>query len=186
MAHFAFVTGHLDAVIERKEAQWAIAFWALPIGVFPAIVVFWWLVTRRQCDTLVARYEYLPIHIYVLAYIITPMTPETVFNMLSDPTRLRCLMLIQSEGEVCVCELTHALQESQPKISRHLALMRDAGIVEARREGTWMHYRLEHSLPDWARQLVETSHEQLSDLATYRQDARRLTQMNNRPERICA
>ena len=62
------------------------------------------------------------------------MTPESVFNTLSDPTRLRALMVIQSEGEVCVCELTYALQESQPKISRHLALMRDAGIVEARRD----------------------------------------------------
>ena len=71
------------------------------------------------------------------------MTPESIFNILSDTTRLRALVLIQSEGEVCVCELTHALQESQPKISRHLALMRDAGIVEARREGAWMHYKPE-------------------------------------------
>ena len=114
------------------------------------------------------------------------MTPESVFNTLSDPTRLRALMVIQSEGEVCVCELTHALQESQPKISRHLALMRDAGIVEARREGTWMHYSLSRTLPDWARQIVQSSHAQLSDLPRYRQDARRLSQMNKRPERICA
>ena len=128
----------------------------------------------------------MPIHIYGLTDILRAMTPESMFNILSDPTRLRALMLIQSEGEVCVCELTHALQESQPKISRHLALMRDAGIVEARREGTWMHYRLGPSLPDWARQIVESSHAQLCGLAVYRQDARRLSQMNNRPERICA
>ncbi len=114
------------------------------------------------------------------------MTPEFMFNILSDPTRLRALMLIQSEGEVCVCELTYALQESQPKVSRHLALMRDAGIVEARREGTWMHYSLGPSLPDWARQIVESSYAQLSGLTVYRQDARRLSRMNNRPERICA
>jgi len=113
------------------------------------------------------------------------MTPESMFNLLSDPTRLRALMLIQSEGEVCVCELTHALQESQPKISRHLALMRDAGIVEARREGTWMHYRLGTSLPGWARHIVESSHAHLSDVAVYRRDAQRLSRMNNRPERIC-
>ena len=113
------------------------------------------------------------------------MTPESMFTILSDPTRLRALMLIQSEGEVCVCELTHALKESQPKISRHLALMREAGIVEARREGTWMHYRLGRSLPDWARHIVQSSHVQLSDLAVYRQDAQRLSRMNNRPERIC-
>lgn len=114
------------------------------------------------------------------------MTPETLFNIMSDPTRLRALMLIQSEGEVCVCELTHALQESQPKISRHLALMRDAGIVEARRDGTWMHYRLGPSMPDWARRIVEGSHSQLSGLAVYRRDAQRLCRMDNRPERICA
>jgi ArsR family transcriptional regulator len=114
------------------------------------------------------------------------MTPESFFNILSDPTRLRALMLIQSEGEVCVCELTHALQESQPKISRHLALMRDAEFVEARRDGTWMHYSLSRKLPDWARQIVQCSHAQLSDLPLYRQDARRLSQMKNRPERVCA
>ena len=95
-------------------------------------------------------------------------------------------MLIQSEGEVCVCELTYALQESQPKISRHLALMRDAGIVEARRDGTWMHYCLNPSLPDWAQRIVKSSHAQLSDLAVYRDDALRLSRMSNRPERICA
>lgn len=109
-----------------------------------------------------------------------------MFNVMSDPTRLRALMLIQSEGEVCVCELTHALQESQPKVSRHLALMRDAGIVEARREGTLMHYSLSPALPEWARQIVESSHAQLSDLAIYRHDARRLSRMNDRPERPCA
>ena len=111
------------------------------------------------------------------------MKPELVFGILSDPTRLRALMLIQSEGEVCVCELTHALQESQPKISRHLALMRDAGIVESRRDGPWMHYRLSQSLPVWARHIVENSHAQLSDMPIFGQDARRLLQMDDRPER---
>jgi ArsR family transcriptional regulator, arsenate/arsenite/antimonite-responsive transcriptional repressor len=111
------------------------------------------------------------------------MNPELVFSILSDPTRLRALMLIQSEGEVCVCELTHALQVSQPKVSRHLALMRDAGIVEPRRDGPWMHYRLSHSLPEWARRIVETSHAQLSNFAIFGLDARRLLQMSNRPDR---
>lgn len=95
-------------------------------------------------------------------------------------------MLIQSESEVCVCELTHALQESQPKVSRHLALMRDAGIVESRREGTWMHYRLSSSLPGWARDIIECSHARLTDLASFQRDAERLSQMTNRPERFCA
>lgn len=128
----------------------------------------------------------MSVHIYVETYIIGAMKPEILFNILSDPTRVRAIMLIQSEGEVCVCELTHALQESQPKVSRHLALMRDSGIVESRREGTWMHYRLSSSLPDWARDIIECSHARLTDLATFRRDAQRLTKMNNRPERICA
>ncbi len=114
------------------------------------------------------------------------MKPESLFNMLSDPTRLRALMLMQSEGEVCVCELTHALGESQPKVSRHLALMRDSGVVESRREGTWMHYRLSSSLPGWARDIIEISHARLKDLATTRRDTQRLSQMDNRPERTCA
>ena len=126
------------------------------------------------------------IHIYAMAYILDAMTPESMFNIMSDPTRLRALMLIQSEGEVCVCELTHALQESQPKISRHLALMREAGIVESRREGTWMHYRLGRSLPAWALDILDGSHAQLSELAIFSQDARRLSRMKGRPERICA
>ena len=95
-------------------------------------------------------------------------------------------MLIHSEGEVCVCELTHTLHESQPKVSRHLALMRDSGVVESRREGTWMHYRLSESMPGWAREIIESSHARLKDLDTFRRDLRRLTQMNNRPEKICA
>ena len=70
------------------------------------------------------------------------MQPETLFNLLSDTTRLRCLMLIQAEEEACVCEMTFALDESQPKISRHLALMRDAGLVTARRDGQFAYYSL--------------------------------------------
>jgi ArsR family transcriptional regulator len=95
-------------------------------------------------------------------------------------------MLIQSEGEACVCELTFALQESQPKISRHLALMRDMGIVESRREGTWMHYRISTSLPEWSREIIGQVHERLTTLSPYREDKKLLTQMSNRPERSCA
>jgi ArsR family transcriptional regulator, arsenate/arsenite/antimonite-responsive transcriptional repressor len=61
------------------------------------------------------------------------------FRTLADPTRLRLLNLL-SEGEVCVCFLCDALGEIQPKVSRHLAYLRRAGLVTARREGKWMHY----------------------------------------------
>jgi biotin operon repressor len=75
------------------------------------------------------------------------VTAENFFPALADPTRLRCLLLLATEGELCVCELTHALNESQPKISRHLAMLREAGIVSDRREGLWVHYRLSPDLP---------------------------------------
>ena len=96
-------------------------------------------------------------------------------------------MLIQSEGEACVCELTYALGESQPKISRHLALLRDSEILVARREGTWMHYRLAPGLPGWARRSVEQLHRQLRDLDRFAADRARLQAMTDRPgERRCA
>jgi len=65
-----------------------------------------------------------------------------LFAALADPTRLRLLNLMDSR-EVCVCYFVEILNQGQPKISRHLAYLRRAGIVEARREGKWMHYRIE-------------------------------------------
>ncbi len=114
------------------------------------------------------------------------MEPDSLFSILSDQTRLRALMLIQAEGEVCVCELTWALGETQPKISRHLALMRDAGIVEARREGTWMHYRINPGLPGWSRKVVSQVLNEIKGLRPFPDDRKRLKQMHNRPERNCA
>src|SRR5438552_10981574 len=66
---------------------------------------------------------------------------EILFKALADRTRLRLISLI-GDSEVCVCFLVAILKTSQPKISRHLAYLRRAGIVSARREGKWMHYRL--------------------------------------------
>jgi len=90
-------------------------------------------------------------------------------------------LLIHAEEEACVCEMTYALEESQPKISRHLALMRDAGLVLARREGTWMHYRIDPGLPSWARESLDQVLRRLEELKPYRDDRERLDQMNNRP-----
>jgi ArsR family transcriptional regulator, arsenate/arsenite/antimonite-responsive transcriptional repressor len=64
-----------------------------------------------------------------------------LFRALADPTRLRLLNLI-ADREICVCYFVEILQMSQPKVSRHLAYLRKAGIANARREGKWMHYRL--------------------------------------------
>ncbi len=64
-----------------------------------------------------------------------------LFAALADPTRLRLLNLIAGR-EVCVCYFVEILRQGQPKISRHLAYLRKAGLVAARREGKWMHYRM--------------------------------------------
>lgn len=69
------------------------------------------------------------------------MDLEALFRALADRTRLRILNLMRDQ-EVCVCYFVEILRTSQPKISRHLAYLRRAGIVAARRSGTWMHYRI--------------------------------------------
>ena len=66
---------------------------------------------------------------------------DLLFRALADPTRLRLLNLI-ADREICVCYFVEILRMSQPKVSRHLAYLRRAGIVASRRDGKWMHYRL--------------------------------------------
>ena len=81
---------------------------------------------------------------------------ETFFSALADRTRLRLLNLMRSD-EVCVCFFVEILKTNQPKISRHLAYLRRAGIVGARRQGPWMHYRIvEPPDEDAARVLKDT------------------------------
>ncbi|HEY6122689.1 MAG TPA: metalloregulator ArsR/SmtB family transcription factor [Pyrinomonadaceae bacterium] len=88
----------------------------------------------------------------------TPKTfdKDLFFRALADRTRLRLLNLMRND-EVCVCFFVEILKTNQPKISRHLAYLRKAGIVGARREGPWMHYRIvEPADPDAARVLSDT------------------------------
>jgi ArsR family transcriptional regulator len=66
---------------------------------------------------------------------------ESFYMALADKTRLRLLNLMRDE-EVCVCFFTEVLGDSQPKISRHLAYLRNSGLVKARRDGKWMHYSI--------------------------------------------
>jgi len=70
-----------------------------------------------------------------------PTQTKTIFRALSDRTRLRILNLLQ-DGELCVCHIVGVLDSPQPTVSRHLAYLRKAGLVVARKEGLWMHYRL--------------------------------------------
>jgi len=79
-----------------------------------------------------------------------------LFAALADPTRLRLLNLMDGR-EVCVCYFVEILKQRQPKISRHLAYLRNAGIVSARREGKWMHYTLEWPVDAGARRILDAT-----------------------------
>lgn len=84
-----------------------------------------------------------------------------LFQALADPTRLRLLNLMAA-GEVCVCFFVEVLGESQPKISRHLAYLRRAGVVSARRDGKWIHYRLAQPADEGAARVLEATLASLS------------------------
>ncbi len=110
------------------------------------------------------------------------MDAITLLKCLADSTRLRILLLVQQESELCVCELVQALDLSQPKISRHLALMKSANVLSDRRQGQWIHYRLSSSLPDWALNIIRQS--ALGYQGVVVLDNTRLAKMGDRPERV--
>lgn len=111
---------------------------------------------------------------------------NTLFKMLADSTRVRCMMLMQAEGELCVCELTHALKLSQPKISRHLSHLREAGVLVARREGTWMNYRINPALQSWARTILQVTLEGVAETEPFVSDRKMLDNMTDRPGMACS
>ena len=115
------------------------------------------------------------------------MTPEILLKSLSDQTRLRSLMLLMQEGELCVCELTHALNLIQPKISRHLASLRDMQVVIDKRAGQWIYYSINPDLPTWANELLKAALKGSINGKQFKSDLKNLKSMSNRPEnRICA
>jgi len=103
-----------------------------------------------------------------------------LFTAMSNDTRLRCLMLLVQEHELCVCEITHALGVAQPVVSRHLALLREAGIVLDRRDGLWIHYRLHPDLPDWAAKVLSETAKGISAQSPFIDDKQVLKGMPNR------
>jgi ArsR family transcriptional regulator, arsenate/arsenite/antimonite-responsive transcriptional repressor len=98
---------------------------------------------------------------------------ETLFLALADKTRLRLLNLMR-EDEICVCYFTEVLGESQPKISRHLAYLRNAGIVSTRREGKWMHYSIEMPSNAYAAQVLKNTLEWLKAQDNMQEDLKKL------------
>ena len=98
---------------------------------------------------------------------------ETLFLALADKTRLRLLNLMR-EDEICVCYFTEVLGESQPKVSRHLAYLRNSGIVSPRRVGKWMHYSIEMPKNPYAAQVLRDTLEWLKAQDNMLEDLKKL------------
>jgi ArsR family transcriptional regulator, arsenate/arsenite/antimonite-responsive transcriptional repressor len=98
---------------------------------------------------------------------------ETLFKALADATRLRILGLLLT-GEVCVCDIHESLKIPQPKASRHLAYLRRSGLVETRREGLWMHYRLGTLADPVLAAIADAVRHALTHLDSVQRDAVRL------------
>jgi len=98
---------------------------------------------------------------------------ERVFRALGDPTRLRIIGLLAG-GEVCVCQIHESLRIPQPKTSRHLAYLRRAGLVDARKEGLWVHYRLAEPADPTVRTVLNAAVHTLTHVQTARTDRSRL------------
>ncbi|KIP96514.1 MULTISPECIES: metalloregulator ArsR/SmtB family transcription factor [Pseudomonas] len=109
------------------------------------------------------------------------LTPPEAFKCLADETRARATLLISEHGELCVCELMCALEDNQSKISRHLAQLRTAGLMLDRRQGQWVYYRLNPSLPEWFKDVLRITSE--GNAAWLGDSTARLSKMNGRPER---
>lgn len=105
-----------------------------------------------------------------------PFDMEEMFKALADRTRLRLLNLI-GDDEVCVCFFVEVLGTNQPKISRHLAYLRRAGVVAARREGKWMHYRLAAPPDEYAARVFAEVRAWLAQDREMRRDRERLVKV---------
>lgn len=106
--------------------------------------------------------------------------PESIFTALSNETRLRCLSLLMSHGELCVCEFTEVVGAAQPNVSRHLAQLREAGLVTDRRDSQWIYYRINPDLPDWVDETLEAVASGTRSTDPYKSDQKTLAAMPNR------
>ena len=114
----------------------------------------------------------------------TGLKPETfdpvfIFKALGDELRLTLLMLIRQHKRLCVCELTAALDIAQPKASRHLAILRDAGLLDTERQGHWVYYSLNSCLPEWSIRVLNEIAEGNPGLISV--ELERLAAMDDRP-----
>jgi ArsR family transcriptional regulator len=101
-------------------------------------------------------------------------TTADLLDVLADESRRRIVVLLDRH-DLCVCELVNALDLPQPTVSRHLMVMRDAGIVEQWKEGRYSFYRIDPRLPAWARQMLDALRDGADRELPYRDDRRKLT-----------
>ncbi|WP_085297788.1 metalloregulator ArsR/SmtB family transcription factor [Cognaticolwellia mytili] len=110
------------------------------------------------------------------------MSPTEFYKNLADDIRLKSVLLIAKEGELCVCELMAALSEpSQPKISRHLAQLKKAGLLVTRKQKQWVFYALSSDTPSWSQQIIALTLAENLTFITPNLNA--LNQMGDRPTR---
>ena len=114
-----------------------------------------------------------------------PFNMERFFQALGDNTRLRLLNLM-GDQEICVCYFVEILNQPQPKISRHLAYLRNAGIVSARRDGKWMHYRIVMPRNEGAAKVLREILAWLKEERAMKADRSRLGNASCTPEKFVA
>lgn len=102
------------------------------------------------------------------------ITPVSLFSLLSHETRLRSVLMLLENAELCVCELTTVLDAPQPHVSRHLAQLRAAGLLTDRRQGQWIYYRINPDLPDWIQTMLTQAAEQIAAFEPFAADLRAL------------
>lgn len=116
--------------------------------------------------------------------LVKSVSPVDFFKGLADETRLLSLLLLDQEGELCVCELMEALELPQTKISRHLSQLRKSGVLLDRRQGQWVFYRIHPLLSDWMCDVLRQTREHSPQLLQL--PIQRLNAMNARPSKACA
>ncbi|MFO7993911.1 MAG: metalloregulator ArsR/SmtB family transcription factor [Marinobacter sp.] len=105
--------------------------------------------------------------------------PAIIFRALGDELRLAIVMLVRDQKKLCVYELTTALDSSQPKVSRHLANLKEVGLLETERQGQWSFYFLNPQMPRWLMKVLDETSD--SNTSLVEREMERLKVMNDRP-----
>ena len=107
-----------------------------------------------------------------------------VFAALSNPVRLRCLYLLATNEEICVCELAEALQISQPSSSKALATLKGIELLSDRREANWIYYQLRNDLPSWIKVMINAVVGDLAREKVCTADEKRFRRLASRPREL--